>query len=212
MSILDKVRGYQRLASTINQQETTGTPQLSTPGSLPGGGTSEQTGNSFLQQFILGMLKEKGVPVQALKLIPGFGEQVHKLLYGDPYQCHTYFADMIYQVEQLLEKDKAWDPVARAREAEFAAAEKRAQARADEAFWTGNHRAFDASGIGSVEPSASGPIDGPWKNGIGQEHFIGSTTQEVLGALPNLQSLNSGQQTEIQSAVEYGRPDREQAL
>src|SRR5712692_6254487 len=116
MGVLDKLRSYQRLATTATQE----TPQpLEQQAISPVGATSQQ-GNSFLQQFILKMLEENHIPIAALKFIPGFGEQAHKLLFGNPYEAHTFFADMHYQVERLLQQDEDFDPVALTRKQEYA--------------------------------------------------------------------------------------------
>lgn len=204
MSILDKVKGYQRLA----RQETEPTPQPSTPERLPGGGTSE--GTSFLQQFILKMMAEKGIPVAALRFVPGFGEELHKLLYGDPYQAHTYFADMLYQVQQLLDQDKEWDMVEVVRKREYAAAEERARNRRDteqEERRTGNQ-----FGISSALTSTSGPLDGTWTYREWEEHAPRLVTQAIPESVPFFKSADSGQQTTVQGTMVDGRPDREQTL
>src|SRR5260370_21609719 len=104
MGVLDKIRAYQRQAQTVMQQAETLPHSEQQPASLPDGAISQQ-GSSFLQQFILEMLEKNHVPIAALKFIPGFGDQAHKLLFGDAYECHTFFADMHYQVEQLLRQD-----------------------------------------------------------------------------------------------------------
>ena len=157
MGVLDRLKTYQKLQA----METT-------PETLPAGQISE--GTSFLQQFILEMLKKNNVPVHALKFVPGFGPQLEKLLFGNPYECHTYFADMIYHVQQLLEQDKDFDPTEQARRQELAEAEKRARYRA------------------SLEPACGGSINGAGQDGQRQEHTVRYSDEAISSTLSNVQS------------------------
>lgn len=198
MGVLDRLKAYQQLT---RQPETETTPQPSTPEVSPDGETlqpgsvvlpganglvgqefvkTSPQGHSFLQQFILEMLKKNNIPVQALKFIPGFGEQVNKLLFGDPYEAHTFFADMHYQVEQLLQQDSAWDPVEVVRNREFAAAEERAIARTA-ADYNERLRA-------STESSASREIDGVGSDGEREEHLTRYFAGEVHAVVSPIES------------------------
>lgn len=164
MGVLDRLKAYQRLSTATIQdtpQPSTEQPQVS----LDGETLQPVDGHSFLQQFILEMLKKNNVPVQALKFIPGFGEQVNKLLYGDPYEAHTFFADMHYQVQQLLDKDSDWDPVEQVRRQEYAAAEERAR-----------HRS-------SAQSSSGGALDGTGTDGIREEHATRYLDEKIPGTL-----------------------------
>lgn len=194
MGVLDRLKAYQRLSATTIQD----TPQPSTeqPQASQGGETlpPDNQGHSFLQQFILEMLKKNNVPVQALKFIPGFGEQVQKLLYGDPYEAHTFFADMHYQVARLLDQDSEWDPVELARKREYAAAEERAR-----------HRA-------SAQSSSSGPLDGVGPYGVGKIDIAGHPEGAVHGSLSELASSDYRFETTLQGTMEYGRFESQQAL
>lgn len=190
MGVLDRLKQYQTL-QRLEQPAMEATQEPLTPSHV--GGTSQQ-GNSFLQRFILDMLKAKGVPVTALKFVPGFGEEIHKLLYGDPYQCHTYFADMLYHVQQLLEQDKDWDPVELARRQEFVEAEKRARDRAS--FESSTSRTFDDL-----------RSDGQW-----QEHTPGYSDASLSDAIPDVEGADYRQQATVQSTMGNRRPDSEQTL
>lgn len=120
------------------------------------------------------MLKKNNIPVQALKFIPGFGEQVQKLLFGNPYEAHTFFANMHYQVQQLLDQDIDWDPVEVTRRQEFAEAERRAKER--------NRAILDKwneDDTGSTESSTSWSFDGVGPNGVGQVHSTGFINEKV---------------------------------
>lgn len=194
MTILDKLKGYQRLQQ---QQQMEPTQEQGQPVTLQPGATSLQ-GTSFLQQFILKMLQEKGIPVQALKFIPGFGEQVQKLLYGDPYQAHTFFADMLYHVQQILDQDKDFDPVEVTRRQAFAEAERRAEAREQ-------YRA-------SADTSTSGPLDGTGTNGVRQVYTTRYPDEALSAALANVTRVDYRQQAEIQSPVVDGRSTSEPSL
>lgn len=194
MGVLDRLKAYQRLSATTIQD--TPQPSMEQQQASQDGETlqPDNQGHSFLQQFILEMLKKNNVPVQALKFIPGFGEQVNKLLYGDPYECHTFFADMHYQVQQLLDQDSDWDPVEVVRRQELAEAEERAR-----------HRA-------SADPTTSGAINGSGTDGVGQEHLTRYFDEEVSNTLFNIPSTHYRQQTTLQGTMEHGRPEGEQTL
>lgn len=194
MGVLDRLKAYQRLTS---QPETDTIPQPSTeqPQASQGGETLQPVdGHSFLQQFILEMLKKNNVPVQALRFIPGFGEQVQKLLYGDPYEAHTFFADMHYQVQQLLDKDSDWDPVEVVRRQEYAQAEERARYRA------------------STESSTSGTVNGVGADGIGQVDIAGHSDEKIPDFVSTSQSTYYRQQATLQGTMVDGRPESEQTL
>lgn len=153
-------------------------------------------------------MAEKGIPVQALKFIPGFGDQVHKLLYGDPYAAHTYFADMLYHVQQLLDQDSDFDPVEVTRRQEFAEAEKRANQRAQ----SEQQRTADFGRVASSDTTTSGTLDGFRPYGEWKEHTFRPASFPLHDVVSEQSSLDSGQQTEVQSAMEHGRSTSEQAL
>ena len=190
MGVLDRLKAYQRLAQTP-EAEMEATPQPSTqPERLPGGATSE--GTSFLQQFIIEMLKKNHIPPEMLRMIPvkGFGEQIHRLLFGDPYEAHTFFADMHYQVGQLLEQDSDWDPVEVAREREYAAAQERSALRQTTAEYNEQLRR-------SAESSTGGPLDGIGQDRQWKKHSLGYPDEALFGSVPYFESADSGQQAEI---------------
>lgn len=141
---------------------------------LPHGAITQQ-GTSFLQQFIIKLLEEKGVPLQTLRFVPKFGEQIHQLLYGDPYVAHTYFADMLYHVQQLLDQDSDFDPVEVTRRAEFAEAEKRASQRAQST----EQRTADFGCVASSDSATGGPLDGAGTHGVGEVHSTGFINEKV---------------------------------
>lgn len=195
MGVLDKIRSYQKLVKI--EQEPTATPQPSMPDISQVGATlpPDDYERSFLQQFILQMFEQNHVPVAALKFIPGFGEKISGLLYGNPYEAHTFFADMHYQVGQLLDQDKQWDPVELVRRKEFAEAQARSEQR----------RA-------SAEPSASGTLDGVGPYGEWKEHTFRPATFPLYDALSDEQSVDHRQQAEIQGSMGNGRSDSEETL
>lgn len=195
MGIMDKLRSYNRLTTT---EATPPIPQPLTPGTLPDGATLQPDNNrSFLQQFILKMFAESHIPVAVLHLVPGFSETWQTLLYGDPYACHTFFADMLYKAEDLLRADEDWDPIAVSRKQEYAEAEARAIERRNRA---------------NIDASASGPIDDCGTDGIGQIDVAGRPTETIPEHLQNLTGINHRLEAEVQSSMEHRRSDREQTL
>lgn len=169
MGVLDRLKAYQRLSAP--PMEATQEPSTQETDTLPVGEISQQ-GSSFLQQFILELLKKNNVPVQALKFIPGFGDHLNTLLFGDPYQAHTYFADMHYQVQLLLDQDKDWDPVELSRRAEYAEAEERAALRQTAADYNERLRA-------SALTSSGGSLDGTGADGVGEVHSTGFVNEKI---------------------------------
>ncbi len=193
MGVLDKLRAYRLQAEAINRpvaMEPTETLPISQPS--PAGGTTQQA-RSYLQAKIIGILEEHKVPMQAIKFIPGFGDQMHKLLYGNPYECHTFFADMHWMFGQFLDQDQEFDPVVLTRKQAYAEAEERARQRANES-------------------AASGSIYDPGTNWFGQEHASGSAFETIPAPLPDDKSLNYRLEATIQSPVVDGRPDGEETL
>lgn len=198
MGVLDRIKQYQQQARTVMQQQDTQEP--STPERLPVGETSQQDSRSFLQQFLLKMLEENHIPVTALKFIPGFGQQIEKLLFGDPYEAHTFFADMHYQVQQILDKDKEHDPVEQARRREFAEAERRAKERREVPY------------VGATDTTTSGTFNDSWKDWIGQINSVGFVAEKIPRSLSDVEGLDSGLETEVQSSMVDGRSECDEAL
>lgn len=193
MGVLDRLKAYQRLSATVTEGQAIPLPSETAEGLASSqDGAILPPGNSFLQQFILEMLKKNNIPVAALKFIPGFGEQVNKLLYGDPYEAHTFFADMHYQVARLLDQDSDWDPVEVARKREYAEAEERAKQRNRAILdkWNEDDRT-------SAESTASGSLDGIGPDGQWQEHTFRPATFPLHDAVSAIESADSGQQAEI---------------
>lgn len=221
MSILDKVRGYQRQAATVMQPEAIQqqAQQEQQQAISPAGATLPPDkipeflaylekfldteipilpGKSFLQSCVLFGIQQMHlpVPVDKLKHVPVIGAPFDKFLSGDPYEAHTLAANTSYIIERLLERDKEWDPVVLARKQAYAEAEARANER---------NRA-------SAVTTASGPVHDfgqDWKRKI---DAAGPPLTAIPESLPDEPGVDHRQQAEIQSSMEYGRPEREQTL
>jgi hypothetical protein len=195
MGVLDKLRAYRLQAEAIRQPAMEPTDQELSPISQPSPvGETTQQARSYLQSKIIGILEEHKVPMQAVRFIPGFGDQVHKLLYGNPYECHTFFADMHWMFGQLLDQDAEFDPVVLTRKQAYAEAEERAAAR----------RANDSAARGSLYD--------PGTNWFGEKHASGSAFETIPAPIPDDKSVNYRLEAAIQGPMVDGRPDSEAPL
>ncbi len=190
MGVLDRLKAYQRLQQ---QKPEMNSMELSTLDNSQDGGTT-QPDRSFLQNFILEMLTKNNVPVQALKFVPGFGEHIHKILFGDPLEAHAFFANMHYQVGELLRQDEAHDPIAITRKQEYAEAEARAI----------NRRSLVTSASGSEHDFGQ-----DWKRQIDPPRH---PVEEIPSSLPDFKSIDNRQQATLPRAMEHERDDGEQVL
>jgi hypothetical protein len=194
-SILARIKAYQRQAQeatteqSIPQQQP---PQPPTLAGLPGGATSQQA--SPLQLKLRQYISEKGLPVHLFKFVPGLGEGIDKLLYGDPLAAHTFVAEISHNILTLLEEDKAFDAIERTKQLALLDAKQRAN----------ELRAADAT--------TSGEVNATRANGLGEVNATQFVDETVPAHLRELTSLDSGLETAFSGNMGSQRDGGEQTL
>lgn len=181
MRVLEKIRAYQRQAAMATQTEPIQPQaQLLEPQALPAGATLPPD-RSFLQQYFFEQLKEHNVPTAMLKHLPLIGPIADKLLYGNPFEAHTFLSDAVMFFDELLKRDVEHDPVVQARKQAYAEAEERANER--------NRASAPATDGGPVHDFGQ-----DWKR---QEYIAGPPATAIPESLPDEPGTDYRQQAEI---------------